>query len=125
MGRRPMSVMAGWQPPHRSTFHTTFSSLPAGICTSPSATTPLVGRGQPGDAGPGGLATLAGPKGLACARGSLYVADTENHVVRRIDLESGIITTALGTGRRGDGPEPDPLRCALSRPHGVFVDAGG
>jgi sugar lactone lactonase YvrE len=82
-------------------------------------------QGYRGDGGPARLATLAGPKGLACARGRLYVADTENHVVRRIDLESGIITTVLGTGRRGDGPEPDPLRCALSRPHGVFVDAGG
>ena len=29
----------------------------------------------------------------------------------------------LGTGQRGDGPEADPLRCALSRPHGVLVDA--
>jgi sugar lactone lactonase YvrE len=82
-------------------------------------------QGYGGDGGPARLATLAGPKGLACARASLYVADTENHVVRRIDLETGIITTVLGTGRRGDGPEPDPLRCALSRPHGVFVDAGG
>ena len=82
-------------------------------------------QGYGGDGGPARLATLAGPKGLACARGSLYVADTENHVVRRIDLETGIITTVLGTGKRGDGPEPDPLRCALSRPHGVFVDAGG
>jgi sugar lactone lactonase YvrE len=82
-------------------------------------------QGYSGDGGPARGATLAGPKGLACARGSLYVADTENHVVRRIDLESGIITTVLGTARRGDGPEPDPLRCALSRPHGVFVDAGG
>ena len=35
---------------------------------------------------------------------------------------SGRVTTVLGTGARGDGPEPDPLRCALSRPHGVFVD---
>ena len=41
-----------------------------------------------------------------------------------IDLGSGIITTVLGTGRRGDGPEPDPLQCALSRPHGVHA-AGG
>jgi sugar lactone lactonase YvrE len=82
-------------------------------------------QGYGGDAGPARLATLAGPKGLACARGRLYVADTENHVIRRIDLESGIITTVLGTGRRGDGPEPDPLRCALSRPHGVFAAAGG
>jgi streptogramin lyase len=82
-------------------------------------------QGYSGDGGPARLATLAGPKGLACARGSLYIADTENHVVRRIDLDSGIMSTVLGTGRRGDGPEPDPLRCALSRPHGVLVDAGG
>jgi hypothetical protein len=35
------------------------------------------------------------------------------------------VTTVLGTGARGDGPEPDPLRCALARPHGVFVDRAG
>jgi sugar lactone lactonase YvrE len=82
-------------------------------------------QGYAGDGGPARRATLAGPKGLACARGSLYIADTENHVVRRIDLASGIISTVLGTGTRGDGPEPNPLACALSRPHGVFVDASG
>jgi DNA-binding beta-propeller fold protein YncE len=88
----------------------------------------LAGTGEQGYSGDGGqarLAKLAGPKGLACAGGRLYVADTENHVVRRIELETEIITTVLGTGRRGDGPEPDPLRCALSRPHGVLVDATG
>ena len=82
-------------------------------------------QGYSGDDGPARRATLAGPKGLAYGRRNLYVADTENHVVRRIDLKTGLITTVLGTGRRGDGPEPDPLRCGLSRPHGVLVDAAG
>lgn len=82
-------------------------------------------QGYSGDGGPARAATLAGPKGLAYTRGNLYVADTENHVVRRIELKTRIIRTVLGTGRRGDGPEPDPLRCALSRPHGVLVDAAG
>lgn len=82
-------------------------------------------QGYSGDGGPARAAKLAGPKGLAVGRGGLYVADTENHVVRRVDLRTGIVTTVLGTGRRGDGPEPDPLRCALARPHGVFVDAAG
>ena len=50
------------------------------------------------------------------------MADTENHVIRKIDISSGIITTILGTGERGDGPETDPLKCRLSRPHGLTVD---
>ena len=82
-------------------------------------------QGYAGDGGPARVAQLAGPKGLACFRDRLYIADTESHTIRRIDLKSGIITTVLGTGREGDGPESDPRRCALSRPHGVLVDAGG
>jgi DNA-binding beta-propeller fold protein YncE len=82
-------------------------------------------QGYAGDGGPARLAKLAGPKGLAWSRNSLYVADTENHVIRKIDLKTGIIGTVLGTGKRGDGPEPDPRRCALARPHGVFVDSRG
>ncbi len=88
----------------------------------------MAGTGEQGYSGDGGqarLARLGGPKGLAWSRGVLYVADTENHVIREIDLETGIIRTALGTGHRGDGPEPDPRQCALNRPHGVLVDAQG
>jgi DNA-binding beta-propeller fold protein YncE len=79
-------------------------------------------QGYSGDGGPARVARLAGPKGLAYGGGKLYVADTESHVIRSIDLATGVITTLLGTGRRGDGPEPNPLQCALSRPHGVLVD---
>ena len=51
----------------------------------------------------------------------MYVADCENHVVRKVDLRTGIITTAVGTGQKGDGPDGDPGMCALNRPHGVLV----
>ncbi len=82
-------------------------------------------QGYSGDGGPARAATLAGPKGLAWSRERLYVADTENHVVRDIDLKSRVIGTTIGTGLRGDGPEGAPLRCALARPHGVLVDSRG
>jgi sugar lactone lactonase YvrE len=82
-------------------------------------------QGYSGDGGPARTAELNGPKGLAYGRGALYVADTENHVIRKIDIGSGIINTVIGTGQRGDGPETDPLRCKMSRPHGVTVDAAG
>jgi DNA-binding beta-propeller fold protein YncE len=82
-------------------------------------------QGYSGDGGPAVRAKLGGPKGLTYAGdGSLYVADTENHVVRRIDLKTGTMTTVLGSGQRGDGPESDPLACRLSRPHGVLFANG-
>ena len=82
-------------------------------------------QGYEGDGGPAVNAKLGGPKGLAYLPGALFVADTENHVIRRVDLTSHVITTVLGTGVRGDGPETSPLECKLSRPHGVLVDASG
>ena len=81
-------------------------------------------QGYTGDGGPALSAKLSGPKGLALSRDALYIADTESHTVRRVDLKTGIIATVLGTGVRGDGPETDPHGCKLSRPHGVFFADG-
>lgn len=83
-------------------------------------------KGYNGDGGPAAKAQLSGPKGVSLSPdGGLYIADTESHTIRRIDLKSGIITTEAGTGERGDGPEPEPRACKMSRPHGVFVDRKG
>lgn len=79
-------------------------------------------QGSSRDGGDARVATLAGPKGLAWGRRTLSVADTENHAIRAIDLTTRWIRTVLGTGQRGDEPEPDPRRCALARPHGLTVD---
>ena len=82
-------------------------------------------QGYTGDGGPAVAATLAGPKGLGYRNETLYIADTENHVIRQVDLSTGLITTILGTGSRGDGPEPNPRRSQMARPHGVWVSADG
>jgi sugar lactone lactonase YvrE len=82
-------------------------------------------QGWTGDGGPARAAKLSGPKGLALSGRNLYVADTESHTIRRVNLDTGIITTVLGAGVRGDGPETDPLQCKLSRPHGLFAAPDG
>ncbi len=82
--------------------------------------------GYTGDGGPAKQASLSGPKGISVGPdGGVYIADTESHTIRRIDLVSGVIETLVGDGSRHDGPDGDPLGCRLARPHGVFVAADG
>jgi streptogramin lyase len=87
----------------------------------------LAGTGKKGYSGDGQearSARLNGSKGIAVGpRDELYLADTENHVIRVI--RKGRIETVIGDGRSGDGPDGDPRRCRLARPHGVFVDGRG
>src|SRR5437867_8938761 len=53
-------------------------------------------NGYAGDGGPARQSKLSGPKGLAYSTdGSLYIADTENHAIRRLDLKTGEIRTVL------------------------------
>ncbi len=83
-------------------------------------------QGFTGNGGPARLATLSGPKGLSIGPdGNVYLADTESHSIRMIDLKQGTLELIAGAGQRGDGPDGDPFQCKMSRPHGVFVDADG
>jgi streptogramin lyase len=82
-------------------------------------------KGFTGNGGPAKQATLSGPKGISVGRdGNVYFADTESHTIRMIDVQKGTVELVAGTGERGDGPDGDPLKCKLARPHGIFVDAG-
>jgi sugar lactone lactonase YvrE len=83
-------------------------------------------KGYSGDGGPAKAAALNGPKGIALARnGSLYLADTENHAIRQVNLRTGTIQTVAGNGERGDGPDGKPRGCRMNRPHGVFAARDG
>ena len=77
----------------------------------------VFGSGQPGlQDGPATIAAFHGPHGLALSGDTLYVADTENHAVRAIDLVSGLVRRVAGTGHKAHGrftlgkPAETPLR---------------
>jgi sugar lactone lactonase YvrE len=88
--------------------------------------TTVAGTGAPGYSGDGGPATQAQlnePAGVALdAQGNLYIADTGNHRVRRVDT-SGIITTLAGTGSPGFSGDGGPAAQAqLNQPMAVVAD---
>jgi streptogramin lyase len=91
--------------------------------------TTIAGTGATGYSGDGAAASLAtfrGPKGIrADSEGNLYVVDTENHAIRKIDAKSGLITTVAGgrSGSGGDGGKPQAA--GLARPHGCIVAPDG
>jgi streptogramin lyase len=83
-------------------------------------------KGFTGHGGPAREATLSGPKGLAIAPdGNVWLADTESHSVRMINLRTGTLELVAGTGEKGDGPDGNPYQCKLARLHGIFVDKDG
>ncbi|MGE3819451.1 MAG: hypothetical protein AB7I30_08450 [Isosphaeraceae bacterium] len=89
-----------------------------------------VGVGRQGDAGDGGPAKdalLNQPFDVAFdASGNLYVSDTFNHKVRRVDAKTGIVTTVAGNGQKGFSGDGGPATEArLDEPYGVVLDGSG
>ncbi|MBM4357353.1 MAG: SMP-30/gluconolactonase/LRE family protein [Deltaproteobacteria bacterium] len=85
--------------------------------------------GEAGFSGDGGKATeakLDTPRGLAFdAEGNLYVADSQNHRIRRIGVD-GLITTIAGTGEAGQSGDDGPaLDATLREPNGVEIAPDG
>ncbi len=92
--------------------------------------TTVAGTGTQGYSGDGTLATQAAldsPTGLAAdTLGNLYLADTANHRIRRIDATTHIITTIAGTGILGNsGDNAAATTASLALPHGLTIDPSG
>ena len=79
-----------------------------------------------GDGGPAVQAQLNEPSGVAVdTKGNVYIADTQNHRIRRVG-PNGIITTFAGTGTSGfSGDGGSASQARLNVPYGVAVDAKG
>ncbi len=80
-----------------------------------------------GDGGPATQARLAYPTRLAFdGSGNLYVSDTDNERIRKVDASTQVITTVAGSGAQGiSGDGGLATASALDGPTGVAVDASG
>ena len=96
---------------------------PAGIITTVAGNGLL---GFSGDGGPATSAQLSGPSGVASdASGNLYIADRDNHRIRKV-TPAGIITTVAGNGLLGFSGDGGPATSAqLAYPNSVAVDTAG
>jgi sugar lactone lactonase YvrE len=95
----------------------------------PSGTiTTVAGTGQLGFSGDGGRAIEAKLTAYDVAldhQGNIYISDTENNRVRKVDKD-GIIHTVAGSGKRGYSGDGGPAtRAALKDPVGLAVDVEG
>ena len=83
--------------------------------------------GDSGDGGPATSASLNYPRGIAVDdEGNLFIADTNNNRVRKVDACSGAITTFAGTGSPGFSGDGGPAKKAqLHAPDAVAVDHDG
>lgn len=88
----------------------------------------IAGTGQPGYTGDGGKATAATLREpFHCeldGKGHLYIAEATNHCIRKLDLQTGILTTVAGRGEKGYTGDGGPAtRATMNEPYAVVVDA--
>jgi sugar lactone lactonase YvrE len=100
------------------------------VAAATNTITTIAGTGAPGFTGDGGAATAAQfdrPTALAVdSAGNLYLADTDNHRVRRIGAGTGIVTTVVGNGVEGFSGDNGPASTAsIDSPNGLAVDGAG
>jgi streptogramin lyase len=84
-------------------------------------------RGYRGDGGPAPAAALNMPHELRFDRlGNLFIAERDNHVIRKVDHATGLISTVAGNGTPGfSGDGGQAARAQLRQPHSLVVDRDG
>ncbi|MDG3002361.1 SMP-30/gluconolactonase/LRE family protein [Paludisphaera mucosa] len=97
--------------------------------SEPARIETIVGTGEAGfsgDGGPAARARLNQPFDVVYDRaGNLYLSDTGNQRIRRVDA-SGVITTVAGNGGKGFAGDGGPATAAkLDEPYGMAIDGDG
>lgn len=92
--------------------------------------TTVAGTGAPDFKGDGAAALAAGlsnPRGIAAdAAGNVYISDSTNNRVRKIDAATGTITTVAGNGNRDYSGDGGPaVKASIAFPMGLTVDREG
>ena len=100
------------------------------INTKTNIVSTIVGCGDKGfygDGGPANKAKLNGPEGMFVdSYGNIYIADTWNQRIRRVDAYTNTINTIAGNGEAGfSGDGGNACDANLNRPSGVVVDTFG
>jgi len=100
------------------------------VLPGPGIINSIAGSGVSGYSGNGGPATSAkldGPQSVIVdSAGNLYIADTQNNVIRKVVFSTGIISTVAGNntaGYSGDGGVATSAE--INGPRGIAVDALG
>ncbi len=84
-------------------------------------------RGYSGDGGPALQAELNEPYEVRFdSSGNMYFVEMKNHIVRRVDHQTGVISTVAGTGRQGYSGDGGPAtKAMLNQPHSIAPDREG
>lgn len=84
-------------------------------------------KGYSGDGGPATEAQLNEPYEVRFdAKGNVYFVEMKNHIVRRVDAETGKISTVAGTGKDGfSGDDGPATKATLRSPHSITLDNKG
>ncbi len=90
----------------------------------------VAGTGLAGYSGDGDAALIAHlrqPQGIQFSpEGDLYICDTGNNVIRRLEMKTGVITTFAGTGTPGLTPDGAPIEgTSLNGPRAIDFDRNG
>ncbi len=84
-------------------------------------------KGYSGDGGPATEASLNEPYEVRFDEaGNMFFVEMQNHLVRRVDAKTGVITTIAGTGEAGFAGDGGPaIRAKFRRPHSIALDTRG